>query len=668
MTKQIRIKQITVRNFKGLESFTLIANGQNVKVLGDNAVGKTTLVDAFLWNQFDKDSQNKKDFSIKTLDKYNKEVHGLEHESEVIYLIDGREKKFRKVFKEKWSKKRGSATAEFTGHTTDYYVDDVPVKKKEYSDEVASIIDEEIFKLLTNPSYFNEKLHWKERRKTLLEIAGDITEEDVISTNQKLAKLPGILNGRSIENHRKIIAAQRTEINQELEKIPVRIDEIQRSLPEVDGLDKDVLESEIDRLNNAIDGKLSDISNIRNGAAVGEIQKAIQQIEMKLMDIKRDHESGAKDKFHQLNAKIQEEKSNIQILTSKLENIKDRKRFNDTNISSADEKLKKLRGEWTDINSQEFAHESDCECPACGQSLPEEQVNAAKEKALAQFYFNKSKRLGDIDTQGKQAKAAKQLDIDSNTELTKEYEKLSSQISIKQEAVKGLQSQLETVEASVIDITENTQYVSKLTEKKKLNEEIEKLRNESEQLIQNIQLEITEIKTSRNNLQGQLARFAAVDQSTKRMEELMQQERDLASEFEKLEEQLYLTEEFIRTKVNLLEDRINSRFKYAKFKLFEQQINGGLQETCETLFEGVPYSSGLNNAARINVGLDIINTLSAHYGLTAPIFIDNAEAVTKFIDTDSQIISLIVSEPDKQLRVETEDSSDLIPVNIEVVS
>lgn len=73
---------------------------------------------------------------------------------------------------------------------------------------------------------------------------------------------------------------------------------------------------------------------------------------------------------------------------------------------------------------------------------------------------------------------------------------------------------------------------------------------------------------------------------------------------------------------------------------------------CETLYEGVPYGSGLNNAAKINVGLDIINTLSEHYGILAPIFVDNAEAVTKFINVDAQLISLVVSEKDKQLRVE----------------
>lgn len=656
MNKQIRIKAINVRNFKGIESFSLVADGQNAKVFGDNAVGKTTLVDAFLWNQFDKDSQNKKDFSIKTLDKANKEIHGLEHEVEVIYLIDEKEKKFRKVFKEKWSKKRGSETAEFTGHTTDYYIDEVPVKKKEYGEEVASIIDEEIFKLLTNPSYFNEMLHWKERRKTLLEIAGDITEEDVISVNKNLSKLPSILQGRTIENHRKVIAARRAEINNELEKIPVRIDEIQRSLPEVDGLNKESLESEIAKLNTSIDEKLTSISNIRNGAAVGEIQKAIQQIDMSLMDIKRDYESGTKDQVHQLNAKIQEEKSNIQILTSKLENIKDRKRFNDMNINNANERLKKLRAEWTEINNQEFTHESECECPTCGQSLPENQVEDAREKALSQFNLKKSNRLSDIDTQGKEAKVSVQKDIEANELLTKDYEKQSDQIAKKKEKVELFLTQVVGMESSIVDITENAQYIAKLQEKKKLNEEIQELRNESEKSVQNIQLEITGLKTSRDDLQNQLARFAALDHSTKRMEELMKQERDLATEFEKLEEELYLTEEFIRTKVNLLEDRINSKFKFAKFKLFEQQINGGLQETCETLFEGVPYSSGLNNAARINVGLDIINTLSGHYGIIVPIFIDNAEAVTKFIDTNSQIISLIVSEPDKQLRIETEKS------------
>ncbi|MEH6943512.1 ATP-binding protein, partial [Bacillus sp. JJ722] len=261
MTQELRLVRLSLRNFKGVKEFTLDARGYNARVFGDNATGKTTLFDAFVWLLFDKDSQNKKDFSIKTL-VAGKEVHNLEHEVEASFLLDGKEITLRKVFAEKWTKKRGSATSEFSGHTTSYFVNSVPSKKKEYMDEVASIIQEDVFKLLTSPSFFNEQLKKEERRKTLLEICGDISEEEVIASDSALSSLPTILQGRTIENHRKIISVRRTEINKELEKIPVRIDEITRSLPNVDGLDKEGLETQITTINNNIDEKLTTISNI----------------------------------------------------------------------------------------------------------------------------------------------------------------------------------------------------------------------------------------------------------------------------------------------------------------------------------------------------------------------------------------------------------------------
>ncbi|WP_339063597.1 hypothetical protein [Tepidibacillus marianensis] len=158
----------------------------------------------------------------------------------------------------------------------------------------------------------------------------------------------------------------------------------------------------------------------------------------------------------------------------------------------------------------------------------------------------------------------------------------------------------------------------------------------------------------KNELENDEAKYAQAKTIESRIQELKQQEKNLAAEYEQLEQELFLTEEFIRTKVNLLEEKINSKFKFARFKLFETQINGGLAEVCETTFNGVPYSSGLNNAARINVGLDIINTLSEHYGISAPIFIDNAEAVTSLNETKGQQICLVVSEKDKQLRIEAQ--------------
>ncbi|OHX41695.1 AAA family ATPase [Cytobacillus oceanisediminis] len=651
MHKKLSLLSLQLKNFKGIHDFTLDARGENVKVYGDNATGKTTLFDAFIWLLFDKDSQNKKEFSIKTL-RSGKEIHNLEHEVEGVFLLDDKQLILRKVFTEKWTKKRGSANAEFTGHTTDYFIDGVPSKKKEYTDLVDSIVQEDIFKLLTSPSYFNEQLKKEERRKILMEVCGDISDEEVIASDSALSKLPSILNGLTIEKYKKVITARRTEINKELDKIPVRISEVQRSLPQLEGLDKSGLEQEITQMNTAIDEKMTQISSIKNGKAISDKQKVIQEIEMELIQIKRDHDSVSKDQVYQLKAKIQEEQSNVSILNSKLENLKNQKRYNDQNIKSIEDNLVQLRSEWHEINSREFTYNDQCECPACGQALPEEQVESAREKAIAQFNLDKSNKMEAINKKGKEGSERKQEIVQNNESLTKEYEKLSEQINEKQEKMTKLQNQLKQQESLVTDVLDNPAYTSKLQEKQDIENEINNLRQMSEAAVQDIQVEIIELREKRDALQADLGKFMLSQQLESRILDLEEQERELAAEFEKLEHELYLTEQFIRTKVNLLEEKINSRFKYARFNLFKQNINGGLEEICDTTYLGVPYASGLNNAAKINVGLDIINTLSEHYGFYAPIFIDNSEAVTKLIETNSQTVSLVVSERDKKLRVE----------------
>lgn len=112
-----------------------------------------------------------------------------------------------------------------------------------------------------------------------------------------------------------------------------------------------------------------------------------------------------------------------------------------------------------------------------------------------------------------------------------------------------------------------------------------------------------------------------------------------------------LTESFIRAKMNRISEIINEKFKVVSFRLFQNQINGGLQETCECTVNGVPYST-LNNGHRIIAGLDIIRSLSELYDVSAPIFIDNAESVNEFNlpDMDTQLILLSVTE-DKELVV-----------------
>ncbi|WP_025727747.1 AAA family ATPase [Heyndrickxia ginsengihumi] len=649
----IKLLNLTLKNFKGVRQFELRVNGNNADVYGDNATGKTTLFDAFNYLLFDKDSQNKKDFSLKTRDKDGQEIHNLEHEVEAILLVDDTQLSLKKVFKEKWSKKRGAVTPEFTGHTTDYYVDGVPKKKKEYQDVVSSMIDERIFKLLTSPTYFNEQLKPEERRKTLMEVCGEIKDEEIIASNKALDKLSSILNGKTIEDLRKIINSRKSKINKELEMIPIRIDELLRSLPELNGLDKESLESQINAINAQIDEKQTLINNIKNGNAISDKERQIKEIDLELMDIQRNHNSDTKEQLYKTKARLQEEESNLKILQSKLENLKNQKRYNDENLKRVEVQILKLKEEWFDVNNQVFQHNDDCTCPTCGQDLPAEQVESAREKALAEFNLKKSKKLESIDSKGKELTSQKKEILAENEKLKSEYDKISAQVEDKRKLVEKLQAQLSEQESQVTDVLENAAYINKLESKKSIEKEIQKLRNESAGAIQSVQIEIMDLRDKRDTLQKEIGNITRVEEAKERIAELEEEQKRLAAEYEKLEHELFLTEEFIRTKVSFLEERINSKFKYARFELFEKQINGGLNEVCNATYNGVPYGTGLNNAARINVGLDIINTLSEYYGFSAPIFIDNREAVTKLIDTNAQTISLIVSEADKELRVKT---------------
>lgn len=650
--KTIKLLQLTLKNFKGLKSFTFDAQGENVKLYGDNATGKTTLFDGFIWLLFDKDSQNKKDFQIKTLSDSGDNYRGLEHEVEGSFLINGKKLTLRKVFSEKWTKKRGAAKAEFSGHTTNYYIDSVPSKKNIFVDRVAEIVNEDIFKLLTSPTYFNEQLRWEKRREILLEVCGGITDQEVIESNKKLANLPSILKDRSIEDHRKIIAAKRAEINWELDRIPIRIDEVQRTIPNLNHLDQESLNDEIAFLKGEIEEKEKGISRIQTGGEVANKEKQLREIEGELINIKNEFQLAAHTKTNEQRRHLFDLQSKLDTLDHEMKR-KERQILSNKDIALIhSNETARLRENWHTVNNLQFENKHDTDCPTCGQALPDEQVQAAHDKALASFNLRKAKELEEISNKGKiNAQTVKDIE-EKNSLLHQEINTLLETTVSKQSEINSVESIISSLQKEVKDVGADPIYTSKKEHAQKIETEIQELKSSVNQALSKARDELFGLNVELNGLQQDLSKFNLVKQAENRIEELETQEKELAGQFEELEQELYLTEEFIRTKVNMLEQKINSKFRYARFNLFKTNINGGLEEVCDTTYKGVPYSTGLNNAAKINIGLDIINTLSEHHGVSAPIFVDNSEAVTKLIDVQSQVVSLVVSEADKELRVE----------------
>ncbi len=654
----MRLLKLHLRNFKGIRDFTFEPGGGNASVFGANATGKTSLYDAFLWLLFDKDSQNKKDFQIKTLDADGNVLHGLEHEVEGAFDVGGRPLTLRKVFAEKWTQKRGSISKEFSGHTSDYFIDGVPVAKKEFDLRISQIVNEDIFKLLTNPAYFNEQLHWTDRRKIILSVAGDISDADVIAADKQLERLPGILNGRKLDDHRKVIAARRTEINKELEKIPVRIDEAQRMLPDIGGSSaahiitaRSTLTSALAELRRSQQDKRQEITRVEAGGQIAEKQLQLRKIEGQLVDLLNKHKYALNEKSHAKKAELDEANRELQSIEGIIARHSRTLQANAGSVQTLEQKLEGLRKTWHAINDHQFELKQETVCPACGQDLPAERLQAARDKALEEFNLNKAQRLEENDAAGMRAKT--QLDElkHENATLQKDIDQLKDDKAEAEKHIAALRAELDAITAAAGDVTASPEYAQALAAKAAVEGEIAALAAGNTDVTTRLKGEISAVDLVIGEKERQLAAIDQHEAGQKRIEELKQQEKALAAEFERLEGELYLTEQFVRTKVNLLEQRINSKFKYARFKLFEQQINGGVTECCETTFGGVPYAGGLNNAARINVGLDIINTLSQHYNFAPPIFIDNAEAVCELIGADAQVIRLVVLANVQELTV-----------------
>lgn len=640
----MKLTKLELLNFKGLKAFTINFNG-DVIIRGDNATGKTTVFDSVCWLLFGKDSLDRADFEIKTLDR-GEPVHKVNHEVTGTFTLDeGGTVELKRVYREKYSSPRGGEVT-MTGHTTDYFVDGVPKKEKEYKEIVSSLVDESIFKLITNPLYFNETYSWQNRRKLLLEMCGDISDEDVIAEYSELKALTDILSGHSVDDHRKVVAAKKTAINKELDMIPVRIDEALRGKPTID-TPRDVLIQEISLATTTLETLEADKALLVNGHAVVDTRAELRDVQRRLMaresELQMEYKKQSALKSNEYDMVVSE----LNNLSSKVESTKHRLDTSNRDIQRIESVIDELMHQRQQVNEDAFVMDIDEACPTCGQKLPAEQIQAAREKAETKFNLRKSKQLEELN----QSIELKQLDIENIKKRDaglEPVETLEALIKAKELVKQTITDEIGQLTAPVLD--DDSIYADLKAEEFMLQMKLDESNTDHSEEIADIDKRIATTKEHRFNLETELNKYEEAKRIDTRVAELETQQAELAAEKSKLDEASYLMDEFIKAKVNMLEDVINSRFKLARFKMFNVMLNGNVEECCETTYKGVPYRS-MNNAARINVGLDIINALTSYFKVNAPVFIDNAEAVTEFVPVNSQTIKLIVDESEPQLVV-----------------
>jgi hypothetical protein len=352
--------------------------------------------------------------------------------------------------------------------------------------------------------------------------------------------------------------------------------------------------------------------------------------------------------------KKQLSKSNDELISAKntIATLESKRNDIASELVRIDEKIQKKRNEWALENAKELKFDDHAfNCPTCSRDFEPGDIESKKEEMITKFKAAKTYVLSEINAQGKSLAETKKV---SETELIGIDERMSKGKLF----VENLAIEIKTIEGEIkhenskekanqdpnavyeLIINSNPDYAA-------TKKELETVRASIEEIPE---VDTTELKAKKaaivfeiDTIKTKLRNEEQIKAVNKRIIELKNEEITLAQQVSNVEKEEFFIENFNKLKINTLESRINEKFKFVKFKMFQTQINGGESECCDALIDGVPFSDA-NTAAKINAGLDIINTLCDFYDVTAPIFIDNRESIVKLIPCESQIVNLIVWE------------------------
>lgn len=637
--QEMILKTLVLQNFKGIENLSIDFKN-DTQILGANGSGKTTIFDAYSWLLWDKDSNSRKDFDIKPFAENGETKHGLESIVTGHFELDGQPLKLSKTYKEIWTKKRGNVDAVFSGNTTDYFINDVPVKKSEYNQRIETFINEKEFNLLCNPLYFSEILDKKERRAVLLSLINDVKKEDVIAIYKDLKELE--LDNYTIEEIKAMAKASAKKTNEELNSLPIRIDELEKSKNTFDFTELENEKAETEKAIADIDkaiAKSADSTNViaeKNSIIqnkLEEMRKIKADTDDKNEDIQRQADKEYNKKSSDFEDKKDDLKRTLRKEEDKLFDLKDKIKSSEKSIENKKELLLQLRKDWIAENAKQF--DGSLICPTCKREFEESKKN----EIIADFNKQKSEVLTRIEKQANETK-----------EAIEKSEKDLIELQNKKEEVNNTILEIELEYKNLGDFNEERPIITKEDYPQKyytLEKEIEAIKQELQAISSNDNSVMLQQKQQLQNSLNEIISKLALKDNNKFIDEkiknYLQQEKELAKIFEEQQRKIFLADEYTRIYTSLVQDKINDLFKTVNFRLFETQVNGEIKETCEVTVCGVPYPS-VNNAGKINAGLDVINSLSKHFEKRVPIFVDNAESITDILEVKSQIVKLYVTK------------------------
>lgn len=669
--KQIKLLSMHIQNFKGCKDRT-IEFGQTTRITGDNGVGKSTVFDAYLWLLFDKNSKGVTNFAVRPLTESGETINNIEISVEATISVDNDEYKLRKTQKQKWVKKRGTDTREFQGNVNEFDINGYPKSQKEFKEFISGIVNEEVFPLISNPAAFTS-LPWKEQRDILMQFVGDVSDVGIAETfGEKYLKLIPELKIANTDDILKKYTKAKNTLNKDMVEIPARIDEASKQLViadvgalEVEKAAKEVALQKVEDEISGGAGKLEEINKKR---------EEILNLKFHISEIQNEENQKLFDKSKIVRDNLNARDRELSNVKREIGNLSDEIKAVHNMYEAQEREKDRLLIEWRSEKAKTFPEfvpldplpERATICPTCGRELAED----VKKKILgdyessvelhqnkysedkAEFEETRAKKLEQIEKDGKEAAASRDKLKANEAELHKKMDELNIQLADTQKKYDDAKDELDKFPTKA-DISENAEYKATNEKISVLEKEIEVMNAESTGK--------TELEAKKAVLKDEIAEIAgkilAADntKAKERIAELEKKQKEVGQKIAEQEQMIDLVEDFIRTKMNMISEKINGMFSIVSFKLFDNQINGGLKETCTCTVKGVGHSD-VNDGHEIVAGLDIINTFSEKFGVRCPIFIDRAGELNEIYipEMDNQLI-LLKRVDNQEFKIESED-------------
>ena len=645
MLNVVKLLKLDIENFRGIKNFVLTPDGHRITVQGANGTGKSTLMAAFLWLLTGKDAQGRENYNVFPLGTDGNRLSGCSPTvTATLSMPDGRTLILQRSICERWTKRRGSAETEYNGDETRYFIDEVPVSAGEYSSAIFGMFPEKLLPLLLNAAWFSEQTKdYKERRRLLLEQFGSLQPADVFTANPELSDLESMLGTHSVDEFSRICTERRKRYKDSLSALPARIDENRKQLqPMSDAGDikneRSKLNVEIAKLQYEIEHTTADAVQRHNQQELEKVRQYLEMIPNKRRVLEA---SGNAGWLEEHNRRVDDAARGKQNAMCRAETLAAELRVLNLERDHLAAERDRLRVEWVEVNGSvpDIAQT----CPTCGQALPAELVQEAQEN----FNVSKSERLSDIAAKG--AKAAQDVET-----MEQKAARLREDLDTCERAARAAAAAYDMVIAEKPPVTQMGLFAELDAEEKELKARAEELRQAiqasaqaAEQVVQEKRQKLADMQAQSDAMTSRLAEIERNAALETRIQELEAEQRDTLHQLEEAERGLSMCEEYTRTLVTLLTERVNKHFPTVRFKLFEQQKNGGLREVCEAMVDGVPYGA-LNTASKMQANVEIVQAFSRAADISLPLFLDNRESVTDLTLPDEiQVINLNVSPGEK---------------------